>query len=463
LGHNSGKNFAPRVGFAYRLFPRTTVRGAYAIFYQGFGQYNQTSGNSIRTAWVGSWLLSADPIQPWRGIFNLDSGFPNDRYVQPSFNPSYGNTSGPTMFDPAYLTMPYIQHWNFNIQHEIVRNLVLDVGYLGVKGTRLRGDSLSRLNQLPPSLMQKFGTALLNPVRNAQEAANNGIAYPFAGFSGTVASALRQYPQVVGNSTISNVGSTLGFSNTHMLQVTADKRFSKGLTAFASYVWSKTLNNAESGINGVQSSLDYYNLKLEKAVATYDLPHMFKGYLAYELPVGKGKAVWSNPGRLGNAVFGGWAVSAILNYFSGTPLALSGASSPLPNAWNGGSRVNAAPGAMEASGFSKNNFNLANTSSPTNTYLNKSVFSDIALLTLGNAAYRYTQLRGFGTINEDVGLQKGYRINEKYRIQIRAEFLNIFNRHQPGGIVTDVKNPLFGQVTSVSGNRSVQVGARLDF
>jgi hypothetical protein len=311
--------------------------------------------------------------------------------------------------------------------------------------------------------LQKFGTALLNPVRNAQEAANNGIAYPFAGFSGTVASALRQYPQVVGNSTISNVGAPLGFSNTHMLQVTVDKRFSKGLTAFASYVWSKTLNNAESGINGVQSSLDYYNLKLEKAVATYDLPHMFKGYLAYELPVGKGKAVWSNPGRLGNAVFGGWAVSAILNYFSGTPLALSGASSPLPNAWNGGSRVNAAPGAMEASGFSKNNFNLANTSSPTNTYLNKSVFSDIALLTLGNAAYRYTQLRGFGTINEDVGLQKGYRINEKYRIQIRAEFLNIFNRHQPGGIVTDVKNPLFGQVTSVSGNRSVQVGARLDF
>jgi len=402
-------------------------------------------------------LLSADPIQPWRGIFNLDSGFPDGRYVQPKFNPSYGNTSSPVMFDPQYLTMPYVQHWNFNIQHEIARNLVLDVGYLGVKGTRLRGDSLSRLNQLQPSLLQKFGTALLNPVRNAEDAAKNGIAYPFAGFSGTVASAQRQYPQVVGNSTISDVGAPLGFSNTHMLQVTVDKRFSKGLTAFANYVWSKTLNNAESGINGVQSSLDYYNLKLEKAVPAYDIPHMFKGYIAYELPS------WSNSGKLAKAVFGGWSVSAILNYYSGLPLGLSGASSPLSNAWNGGSRINVAPGDMKVSGFSKDSFNLANTASPTNTYLNKSVFSDIAPLTLGTAAIRYTQARGFGTINEDVGLQKGYRISEKYRVQIRAEFLNVFNRHQPGGIVTDVKNPLFGQVTSVSGNRSVQLGARLDF
>jgi hypothetical protein len=463
LGHNSGKNFAPRVGFAYRLFPRTTIRGAYAIFYQGFGQYNQTAGNSIRTAWVGSWLLSADPIQPWKGIFNLDDGFPSGKFVPAVYNPSYGNASSPTMFDPSYLLMPYVQHWNFNIQHEIAPNLVLDVGYLGIKGTRLRGDTLSRLNQIQPSLMTKYGTALLNPVKNAQDAANNGIAYPFPGFSGTVASALRQYPQVVGNSTISNVGAPLGFSDTQTLQVTVDKRFSKGLTAFANYVWSKTLNNAESGINGVQSSLDYYNLKIEKSIATYDIPHMFKGYLAYELPVGKGKPFLGGSGKLVNGVFGGWGISLIVNYFSGTPLTLSGASSPLPNAWNGGSRVNAYPGAMKASTYDAQNFNMANTASPNNTYFNKSVFSDIAPLTLGTAAIRYAQLRGSPTLNEDAGLQKYFRIREKYRVQIRGEFLNMFNRQTVGGIITDVKNSLFGQATSISGNRSVQLGMRLDF
>ncbi|MCW5979505.1 MAG: TonB-dependent receptor [Bryobacteraceae bacterium] len=463
LGKNSGRNFAPRIGFAYRPFERTTLRGAYAIFYQGYGQYNQTAGNSIRTAWVGSWLLNADPVNPWQGIFNLDNGFPTDRYVEPQYNRSWGNMSGPVMFDPEYLKIPYIQRWNMNIQHEIVRNLVLDVGYLGVKGTSLRGDTLKRLNQMDPSYLQSFGRNLLNPVRNPAEAAANGIAYPFPGFTGTVASALRQYPQIVGNSTISTIGAPLGFSNTHSLQVTLDKRFSDGLAAYANYVWSKTLANAESGINGVQSALDYYNLKIEKSVATYDIPHMFKGYVAYELPFGRGKRWLATSGSVSNALLGGWSISAIVNYFSGTPLGLSGASSPLSGAWNGGSRINAAPGEMRIGGFDKNAFNLANTSSAGNTYLNKSVFSDIAPLTLGTAAYRYAQARGFGTINEDFGLQKAHRINEKYRLQIRAEFLNVFNRHTLGGIVTDVKSPLFGQVTSVSGNRSVQLGARLDF
>jgi len=258
--------------------PRTTLRGAYAIFYQGFGQYNQTAGNSIRTAWVGSWLLSADPIQPWRGIFNLDSGFPDGRYVQPKFNPSYGNTSSPVMFDPQYLTMPCV-HIGTSISSMKSPGTWCWIGLSWRQGHASPRRFAFQAEPASASLLQKFGTALLNPVRNAEDAAKNGIAYPFAGFSGTVASAQRQYPQVVGNSTISDVGAPLGFSNTHMLQVTVDKRFSKGLTAFANYVWSKTLNNAESGINGVQSSLDYYNLKLEKAVPAYDIRTCSRGIL----------------------------------------------------------------------------------------------------------------------------------------------------------------------------------------
>jgi hypothetical protein len=101
--------------------------------------------------------------------------------------------------------------------------------------------------------------------------------------------------------------------------------------------------------------------------------------------------------------------------------------------------------------------------SPKDTYLNKSLFSDPAPLTLGTAAPRYAQARNFGTINEDFGLQKDHRIREKVRFQLRAEFLNAFNRHQLGGIVTNVTDPLFGQVTGVSGNRAIQLGARVDF
>jgi hypothetical protein len=118
---------------------------------------------------------------------------------------------------------------------------------------------------------------------------------------------------------------------------------------------------------------------------------------------------------------------------------------------------------MHNASFDKSNFNYANTSSPSNTYLNKLLFSDPAAFTLGTSAVRYSQIRGFGTISEDGGLLKNFRVAEKYRFQIRAEFLNMFNRHQLGGPNTTITNANFGQITSVSGNRSIQIGARMDF
>jgi hypothetical protein len=189
---------------------------------------------------------------------------------------------------------------------------------------------------------------------------------------------------------------------------------------------------------------------------------MFKAYLDYQLPFGKGKRFLGGS-RLAHAIVGGWSVSAILNYFSGTPLGFAG-SLPLSGGWNGAvNRANIAPGPMKAGSFDKSNFELSTIGSPNNTYLNKSLFSDPAPLTLGNAAIRYGQARNFGTVNEDVGLMKNFAFHESYRAQLRAEFLNIFNRHNLSGINTSVTNPLFGQVTGVTGNRVIQLSARLDF
>ena len=116
-----------------------------------------------------------------------------------------------------------------------------------------------------------------------------------------------------------------------------------------------------------------------------------------------------------------------------------------------------------ASFFDKSRFNFADIAAPENTYLNKALFSHPPPLTPGNAAVRYGQIRGFWTRSEDFVLLKNFRFKERWRFQVRAEFLNAFNRHTLGGINTTVTNPLFGQVTSVSGNRTVQVGMRMDF
>jgi len=88
--------------------------------------------------------------------------------------------------------------------------------------------------------------------------------------------------------------------------------------------FSKSLSNVDSeliGGNGANNApMDYYNLKLEKSITGFDIPHAFKAYVNYELPVGKGKAILGSAPRVVNAVLGGWALSGILNYYVGTPL-----------------------------------------------------------------------------------------------------------------------------------------------
>ena len=237
-----------------------------------------------------------------------------------------------------------------------------------------------------------------------------------------------------------------------------NRQVSKGIQVYGNYVWSKTMSN----MNG---PLDTNNRKIEKAVESYDIPHMAKAYVTYELPVGKGRALFGGAPRAVAAVVKGWSFSLIVNYFSGTPLGFGG-SSPISGAWNGGgNRANVAAGPLMLDSFDKGKFELSTVNSPNNTILVKSAITDPAPLTLGTSAVRYSQARGFATRNEDIGIQKvqAFGENGKYRFRLRAEFLNLLNRHTLGGITTSPTSTTFGQVTSVSGNRTGQVTLRLDF
>src|SRR5204863_7767781 len=136
--------------------------------------------------------------------------------------------------------------------------------------TGIRAGDLIQLNQLDPKYLQQFGRNLNNAVRTPAEAAANGIAYPYAGFQGTVASALRPFPQVQGNQTVQNYGAPIGFSTYHSLQITLNREYANGLTLYSNYVFSKTLSNVDSSLIGDNDGpLDYYNLKLEKTIAEY--------------------------------------------------------------------------------------------------------------------------------------------------------------------------------------------------
>jgi len=471
FGRKSFRNFSPRFGFAYQFGSGLTVRGAYGIYYEAdmfntLPNFGTALGKPTNVQAGGTWQLDPNPVNRWAGIFNWDSGVPSNRFIPPSLDVSWGNRNRPGMIDPDYGRTGYNQQWNLNVQRQLPFNVVLDAGYVGNKSTGLKAGELKRFNQLSPAVLSQFGSRLNNPVRNAEEAAANGIRYPYPGFQGTVGSALRPFPQVQGNQTVEVYGSPLGFSNYHALQLTLNRQFSSGATVYANYVWSKTLTNIRSLRHGDNPSrpLDYYDLRLEKSLAEEDRPHFLKLYFDYQLPIGRGKALWGGAPRVVNAILGGWGLSGIVNYGSGIPMGFFGLT-PLAGAggWNGTvNRANVAAGDL-TTGFSRDNFDFFNPAAPNNAFLDKSKFSNPPPLTLGTAAHRLGGARNPMNISEDFALQKNHYFKEKYRLQIRADMLNAFNRTIPAVLSGDVNNPRFGQVTALNGFREIQITVRFEF
>jgi hypothetical protein len=469
FGRRSLRDWAPRFGLAYQFLPKWTLRAAYGIYFapEMFNNFGGTMlGKPTNVQAGGTFQLEPNPVQPYAGIFNWANGFPGASYIPPVYDLSWGNRNRPGMIHPDYGRTGYSQNWNLNIQRELPGRTVVDLGYIGNKASGFKFGDLAVVNQLDPATLGTHGTRYGNQVTNPAQAAANGVAYPYNGFRGTVASALRPFPQMQGNSTLRVYGAPIGYSNYHSLQVSLNKELTRGLLVYTSYVWAKTLTNIRSAREGVGENggrpLDYYNLKIEKGLAEEDRPHFFKFFGNYEVPFGRGRALWGGATGWKNVLISGWAVSAVLTYGSGSPMTFTG-SFP-SNLWNGNvNRANVKPGDLTNPSFDRGSFDASNPGSPVNTYLIKSQFSDPAPLTLGSVARTVGNARFPATLDEDIAVIKNTYIGEKYRFQIRADLLTAFNRTWPTGIPTVVTNPQFGQATGRAGNRIVQLGVRLDF
>ena len=144
------------------------------------------------------------------------------------------------------------------------------------------------------------------------------------------------------------------------------------------------------GCAGNAGPLNYYNLSLEKAPINWNQPAGVQRLRQLPAPRGRGQSLLTKAPKAVDAVIGGWAMAWILNYADGTPLGFT-APTPLSTGWNGATnRDNIAAGNM-GNGSCSRAFNYANTSSATDTYLNKALFSQPAPLTLGTAAPDYTR------------------------------------------------------------------------
>ena len=164
----------------------------------------------------------------------------------------------------------------------------------------------------------------------------------------------------------------------------------------------------------------------------------------------------------------GWRLSALVNYASGAPLSFSSSNYYYYPLW-AETYANFNLSSYNGSQFNKSSFQEptgSNPAPPQDQFFPKTIATNPAYGELGNGPARISAIRGFGLENENAGLLKNtyFGAEGRYRLQLRLEFYNIFNRHSFNNPDTNLKSPTFGYVTSVNSTpRNGQFGARFEW
>ena len=444
-------NFGPRVGFAYALNSKTSLRAGGGVFY--------TLSRATVAGHTGS-PFSLNPGVTW----SLDSNAtryatlanPYPAGLQAPLGTSMGTS---TLIGQGGNTIlrqnvnPEMYSWNVSLQREVGFGSMVEINYTGSRGLRLY---LPYTNGAPllPAYWGLGRTAL-----NAQ------VANPFYGIitdpkavnlNGKTVQyyrLLRNMPQYDGV-TVSEPNAA--DSNYHALQVKYEKRFSKGVTMLMHYTFSKMIDNDSTSssnltwLGGNSNLQDPFNLHLERSVSSNNIPHRFIATGAYELPFGRGKQFGNTMSRPLDGVLGGWQVSAMFTLQSGPPLQIGQNAGTM---WVGNQRPNLLCDPTTSGSIYDR----------MNNYLNAACFSAPAADTLGTAP-RYLNVYGPKLNMLDAALLKDWNITERKKLEFRAEATNLRNHpifSQPG---TTFGAAGFGQITGTKvGSRAAQISLKFIF
>jgi hypothetical protein len=477
-------NFAPRFGFAYDLKGdgKTAIRGSYGIFYDrligatvssadgntpGFAQAvpvfpNQTAGSDVRIS-DGIPL----PKQPAAPVLQLA---PTRSTSIVAFNPN--------------LRTPYVHQFNLNVQREIARNTVVEVGYVGSRGVklfmnqdvnqqRIYGDFLRNFRELQAfqtnssapispgnTLVRIFGTpasaiSTLGATNFTQglvgTAATNldRTYYTRYGAAGVSDYYLRNYPQY--NQVI--MGTNSGRSYYNSLQVSV-RRNMRALQVFANYTFSKSIDNASAEGNGYTAPFDSYNLILDRARSDWDRPHSFNSSVTYILPFGRGKTFGRDMPQWADTIIGGWELGSLLIWQSGSVFTV------------GSSRATTWGGTTWANYNGDRNIGEVSRKGNGVWYLTPEDAARFSFPLSGDTGTSgRNTFRGPSFFNTDLSIVKRFKIYESHAVTFRAEGYNLFNNPNFGGLSTALTNPAtFGKLSSMVGQpRIFQMALRYDF
>jgi hypothetical protein len=435
--------WGPRLGFAYSLDSKTTLRGGGS---RSFGPITY-EGSSSHNLGIIQRITVNDQSQGLSPLWVLQNGAPAWAQV-PDIDPSVGNGANVPYYNGKAASTPSDEiNWDLNVERLVTTNSVLEVGYVSTYAARI-GSNILAYNQLNfnnlPAAANPFtasGRTLLNSLVGGTVANAAGIVPPWSGFNAlwgtgaTVGQSLRPFPQYSTVDTVNGQGDRIGHSSYNAMQVKFTKRYSSGLTIQASYVFSKLLTDSDSGGSEPENQFDR---ALEKSIASYDQTHVVKLNYVYALPFGKGRRYLSSKG-VASAVFGGWRFAGVDGYSSNTPIGL-GTTVSFP-IFNGGNR----PTITTYQGW-RGTYSGKFDPSVDSFFQPASWFGTQPTTALGDATRYNPDCRYFPNYNENLSLTRSFTIKEAKRIEFRWESYNILNRTQFGPLsgATTLQNANFG-------------------
>ena len=409
---SSNNNWGPRLGLAYDPLGngKWAVRAGYGLFYD-----RTLNGIWEQNAFSDPPLVQTSTINNnGSSSVNIFDNVANGAAPGPPLGPNSLTVTGtPTFRVPSY------QDYNLSVQHELMRNTVMEVGYVGTKGTHLLGDV--NINQ--PTLADR----LANPTVDA-----NALV-PFAGYQAIVSRA------------------PIFTSNYNSLQVSLTRRLTQGLSLGLAYTWSRLLTtNPQDRSLGVA---DAYNLKGDYGASTLNTPQILVASYSYELPFHR------NDRSLVGVLIGGWQISGIVNIQTGQSVTVTqGGVDPFATVLNDNSGLNMARGATAQIRTDL----IGDPHGPKTAaeFFNTAAFQP-AVGHFGTE--RPGTVLGPGFQLWDTSLFKNFRFAEHVDLQLRLETFNTFNHGSPNSIDTGINSGTFGQVNGWHDPRTVQIGAKIRF
>jgi hypothetical protein len=336
--------------------------------------------------------------------------------------------------------------WNLTVQHQFDPTTTLQVGYVG---------------QWAYHLMVPFfyGQPVAEPASSCGTPPCTAPSPFFANGQGPA--LLKQIES--GGGTVSGTQSN-GTMKYNALQAVLQKSLSNGLQYQVSYTYAKCMSNNTgyygtwSGARASSTASPYwqniYNVRSEWAPCYYDETHNLTSYAVYELPFGKGKKFAGNVNGAANAVVGGWTFSPILTLHTGFPLALYNNGVDHTGTQSRGLRpdcngTNAVFGRRDATAAQGGGFQWFDPSNYTNA------------VGFGTCAPQLGGLRGPGYYNWDASFQKNFQLNERFKLQFRSDFLNMFNRVNLAVPNTTVQTSTTGVIQGSQPARNIQFALKL--